>query len=149
MSDFILSQAEADTLLAMEKHRQDDQEWKYPSMGGVVSIPLISADKREPFMLDISKGRIDLLKGRYQNRVRQTLILARLDFGSSPHLNPDGARIACPHLHVFREGYGDKWAIPVPRDRFANPEDLWQTLSDFMRYCNITRPPIIKKDLFS
>jgi hypothetical protein len=46
-----------------------DETWDYPSLGGVISIPLISPDKRENFLLDIRKGRIDLSKGSYQNRV--------------------------------------------------------------------------------
>ena len=54
-----------------------------------------------------------------------------------------------PHLHVYREGYGDKWAVPVPADRFGNLADVWQTLSDFMGYCNITQPPRIQRGLFT
>lgn len=53
------------------------------------------------------------------------------------------------HLHVYREGYGDKWAIPVPPERFPDILDLWQLLQDFMRFCNITEPPFIEKGLFS
>jgi hypothetical protein len=80
-------------------------------------------DKREHFHLDVSRGRIDLLKGKYQNRSRQAIILVRLDFGGKPHRNPDDEEIACPHLHVYREGYGDKWAMPVPPDRFPDVTD--------------------------
>lgn len=50
---------------------------------------------------------------------------------------------------MYREGYGDKWALPVPVDRFGNLADVWQTLSDFMGFCNITQPPRIQQGLFT
>ena len=149
MAEVDLTQAEADALIAMEKHREDDQAWDYPAFGGSISIPLVSADKRESFMLDVSRGGIDLLKGTYQNRARQVLVLLRLDLGGGPHRNPDGEELRCPHLHVYREGYGDKCAIPLPQSAFPHLSDLFQTLEDFMRYCNITRPPMIERVLFS
>jgi hypothetical protein len=148
MAEINITQAEADALIAMEKYRLDDSRWDYPGLGGLISIPLISKDKRENFVLDVSRGRIDLLKGTYQNRARQIIVLVRLDFGSQPHRNPDGQEITSPHLHIYREGYSDKWAVPVPINQFPNISDLWQTLHDFMRFCNITDPPFIEKGLF-
>lgn len=149
MAEINLSQSEADLLLEMEKSKVDDTRWDYPGLGGSITIPLISIDKRENFLLDISRGKIDLLKGTYQNRSRQVVVLVRLDFGGQPHRNPDDREIASPHLHLYREGYGDKWAVPIPANKFPNILDLWQTLEDFMRFCNIIEPPIIEKGLFS
>lgn len=149
MSEINLSQDEADALIQMEKHKTNDERWDYPALGGSISIPLTSNNKRENFLLDVSRGKIDLLKGTYQNRSRQVIILVRLDFGGQPHRNPDGEEIPSPHLHIYREEYGDKWAMPVPVDRFPNLPNLWRTLDDFMRFCNIIEPPIIEKGLFS
>ena len=149
MADTNLTQAEADALIAMEKLRVDDARCDYPGLGGSISVPLVSRDKRETFLLDVSRGRIDLLKGTYQNRARQVIVLVRLDFGGQPHRNPDDQEIPSPHLHVYREGYGDKWAVPVPSERFPDISDLWRLLQDFMRFCNITEPPFIEKGLFS
>ena len=149
MPDVFLSQTEADALIAMKKHRIDDQSFDYPGLGGSISVPLVSPDKREHFILDISRGRIDLLKGTYQNRARQIVPLVRLDFGGPPHRNPDDVEVPSPHLHIYREGYGDKWAMPVPMERFPNLVNLWATIGDFMRYCNITQPPNIRQGLFS
>ena len=116
MTDIDLTQEEADALIAMPKNRTNDEVVFYPGPGKPVAIPLVSDDKRENFLLDIRRGRIDL--------------------GGAPHRNPDGEEIACPHLHVYKEGYGTKWAKPVPPDKFPNAEDLWKTLQDFMGYCN-------------
>lgn len=148
MADINLTQAEADALITMEKIRVDDTRWNYPGLGGSLSIPLISRDKRENFILDVSRGNIDLLKGSYQNRSRQVIILVRLDFGDQPHRNPDDQEILSPHLHLFREGYGDKWATSVPSQFFPDTSDLWRLLEDFMKFCHITEPPLLQKGLF-
>jgi hypothetical protein len=73
----------------------------------------------------------------------------RLDLDGPPHRNPDDREIPCPHLHIYREGYGDKWAVPAPLDRYPNIQDLFSTFEAFMRHCNITSPPQIDKGLFS
>ena len=149
MPEINLQQAEADLLIDMEKIGLDGQVFDYPGLGGQIIVPLISRNKREAFSLDITRSRIDLLKGTYQNRARQIIILVRLDFGGRPHRNPDGQEIPSPHLHIYREGFGDKWATAVPADKFANISDNWRTLEDFMRFCNITEPPQINRGLFS
>ncbi len=149
MADLNLTQAEADALIAMAKHRVDNAEWDYPDLGGSISVPLVSANRREQFMLDLRRGRIDLGKGTYQNRGRQVVVLVRLDFGGAPHRNPDGEEIGSLHLHVYREGYGDRWAVVVPSDHFTDPSDVWRTLDDFMRYCNIVEPPVVRRGLFT
>jgi hypothetical protein len=149
MAALTLTQSEADALIALAKHRADPTVWDYPDLGGGLSVPLVSADRREQFFLDLRRGRIDLAKGTYQNRGRQVIVLVRLDFGGAPHRNPDGEEIGSPHLHVYREGYGDKWAIPVPTDLFENLSDPWRTLEDFMRYCNVVEPPTIRRGLFT
>lgn len=148
MADSDIPQTEADALLAAAKKRIDDTEYEYPMLGGSVSIPLRSLDDREHFSLDIGRGRIALSKVTYQNRARQTIILARLDLGGPPHRNPNSEEVGCPHLHVYREGYGDKWAYPIEPGKFEHIDDLWQTLQDFMLYCNIITPPILKRGLF-
>lgn len=149
MADLSLTQQDADALLAMEKHRVDDTAYDYPSLGGSLRVPLQSTDRREAFVLDITRSQINLAKGTYQNRSRAVVILARLDFGGAPHRNPDDAEIPCPHLHVYREGFGDRWAIPLPPDRFSDAGDPWLLLLEFMQFVNITLPPDVRKGLFT
>lgn len=143
-----VTQAEADALFAIEKHRMDDSQYDYPGLGGSLCVPLASPDRREHFLLDVTRGRIELRKGTYQNRARSVVILARLDFGGAPHRNPDDSEIPCPHIHLYREGFHDRWAFPLPSGVFANITDPWQSLGDFMRYCNVTRTPNIVPGLF-
>ena len=73
----------------------------------------------------------------------------RLDLAGPPHRNPDGQEIACPHLHIYRQGYGDTWAYAALADRYPDTQVLSSTLAAFMQHCNITDPPDIQKGLFS
>ena len=149
MPEIDLTQAQADALIKMEKNRISDRQYLFPMGGQSISVPLQSTDGREQFRLDISLGRIDIRKVKMQNRARQVVVLVRLDLGGPPHRNPDGEEIGTPHIHIFREGYGDKWAFLVPCDSFQELTDMWKTLNDFLQYCNVTRPPIILRGLFT
>ena len=97
-----ITQGEADALIAMEKRRADDKDWIFPAPGDRFSIPLTSLDKRENFMLDVTRAQIKLTKATYQNRAQQVIVLMRLDIDGPPHRNPDGEEIPCPHLHIYR-----------------------------------------------
>ena len=147
MVTYDLTQSEADSLRSMAKRRVDDTQWTYPGLGGGLSIPLISEDGREHFILDIRRGRVNLAKGSYQNRGRRVVVLVRLCFGGGPHENPDGKPVSSPHIHLYCEGYGDKWAYPLPSDAFNNVFDQSATLQDFLKYCNISEPPDIRLGL--
>lgn len=148
MADINLTQPEADALIAMEKHRVDEKIWNHPGPGGAISIPLTSLDRKENFLLDISRSQINLAQGKYQNRGRKVVVLVRLDFGGAPHRNPDGEEISCPHIHIYREGYGDKWAYPLPSEAFSDINNSSKIYEDFIRYCSITLPPKIQRGLW-
>lgn len=148
MVNIFLTQDEANALIRMEKHREKERKYNFPISGEKLIIPLISKDKRENFLLDIRRGEINLKKVSYQNRARKVVILVRLDISGSPHRNPDNQEIECPHIHIYRENYGDKWAYPISKDSFPNIGDIYKTLDDFMEYCNIAKTPTIDKGLF-
>jgi hypothetical protein len=149
MADINLTQDEADRLMAMEKRSVDARDWLFPAPGERVAIPLSSLDKRESFMLDVTRAQIKLTKATYQNRARAAIILLTLDLDGPPHRNPDGVEVPCPHLHSYCEGYGDKWAVSAPVNRYPNTTDLFSTFEAFMGQCNVVEPPRIQKGLFS
>ncbi len=150
MADINLTQAEANALFRMKKNRVNDRVSTFPLRGQKERIELISVDKREKFWLDMYRGRKNVLKVNLQNRGRQTVPLVRLDLnGKHTNPGPDGEVFDTTHLHVYREGLGCRWAVPIPTDRFSNLNDIWTTLQEFMLYCNITRPPCIRRDLFT
>lgn len=73
----LLTQQEADALLAREKHFLGDDRFDFPALGGALRIPLHSSDRREEFSLDITRGRILLEKNTFQTRAQSG------DLGSS------------------------------------------------------------------
>jgi len=72
----------------------------------------------------------------------------RLDLDGPPHRNPDDEWIPCPHLHVYREGFGDKWASTAPIERYTDPTNLGAMFHAFMKHCNVNKPPQIQVGLF-
>lgn len=149
MADIEITQVEADALIEMEKRFVDDKDWIFPPPGERIALALTSLDKRENFMLDVTRAQIKLTKATYQNRVRQAIVLIRLDLDGPPHRNPDGTEIDCPHLHTYREGFGDKWAVPAPEYRYKNVQDLFSTCEAFLQHCNITGPSKMQRGIFS
>src|SRR5579885_152718 len=107
----MLTQAEADQLMKLAKH--------FVRGPATVTIPPGADDtfagpgERETFFLDVWRGTLRLTKLKFQNRVRTVVVLVRLDVDGAPHTNPDGQRLAGTHLHLFKEGYDDRWAYPV------------------------------------
>lgn len=147
MSDELL-QAEADALLKLEKKYINYSPVQWPSPRSKVSLNLLSLDDREAFLLDVSRASIRLSRLVLQTRARVTVVLARLDIDGAPHRNPDDVELPCPHIHLYREGYHHKWAYPVPPEHFSDLADHQQTVTDFMRFCNIVRPPQFTTGLF-
>ena len=147
MADIMLTQAEAEWLIALDKFADGSKSIAIPA-SGKLTVPLASSDSREDFLLDIEHGRrINLTRRKLQNRAREIVPLVRLDFGdAAPHRNPDDEDIPAPHLHLYREGYEDKWAYPAT-DVFTATGDFWLTLDEFMRYCHIVTPPRIERGL--
>ena len=140
----IITQQEADILLKMEKIKVDNQCWIFPSGGEKISVSLQSKNNKEKFLLDVNTSCLSLSKLTLQNRTRETIILCRLDLGAA-HRNPDGEEIPSPHIHIYKEGFDDKWAYPLPEGIFLNASDRWQLFLDFMKFCNIVEPPNFKE----
>ena len=114
-----------------------------------MTIPIQSVDRREQFLLDMSRGRIDLRKVKMQNRGRQVVVLVRLDLGGAPHRNPDGQEIGTPHIHIYREGTATNGRSRSRQTGSATWGNMWKTLDDFFAYCNVTRPPRVEPVLFA
>lgn len=144
-----LNQAEADRLIAVPKRVESLAPVTLPDFGGKIAVPLVSLDARDTFILDIRRGRIDLRNGTNQLRTQQVIVLIRLDYNGPPHRNPDDIEISSPHIHIYREGWGDKWAYPLPLGIFTNLDDHWTTLQEFLTYCTIVAPPNFQRGLFS
>lgn len=140
-----LTQKEADFLMKIEKKFLHNDPIELGSTPLNFRHPLVSVDGRERFSLDIWRGSINLNKYRLQERARSVFVLVRVDIGGAPHTNPDGVMVPAPHIHLYREGYGDKWAYPISDYPFQNPGDIVDTFFDFAHFCNIKNLPDIQR----
>ena len=148
VADINLTQEDADALLAMEKHKADDTAYEYPSLGGVIRVPLLSPDKRETFFLDITRSQIKLTKGTYQNRARGVAILARLDFGVRLiEIRTTKKSRARTCISTARATVIDG-RCPLPAERIPDAGDSWLLLLEFMQFVNVTVPPEIRRGPF-
>jgi len=142
----VLTQDEADALIAMRKRFVNPIVISIPA-GTDQTHELIGDDNREPFLLDLWRGTIRLSKVKYQTRGRKVIVLVRVEVDGAPHTNPDGKMIACPHIHLYREGYEDRWAFSIDQNEFTDPNDIGQTFNDFCRYCNVNPIPRFQEAL--
>lgn len=136
----MLTQPEADALLNMPKQFVDDSRILLP-LGANESRLLLGTVHREEFFFDISRGTIALSKVKYQTRARRSVVLARIDLFGAPHTNPDGLKIECPHIHLYREGFDDKWAYALDPNHFPNPRDIGDVYVDFGKFSSIIKLP--------
>lgn len=146
------------------------QKWFNPTEpvvlaeGAVTNFELQSSDRQNSFTLDIRRGRIEL-KYTMQMRANTTIRLVRLDFKGS-HTNPDvdyhvgsedpfyAIHDLCigrtfndePHIHIYRNGFDDRWAYPV-EGIFNRSQDIESTFKDFLDYCNIDGKYVIQEVL--
>jgi len=139
----LLSQQEADRLLAMEKERAEDVVYPFPIGGKQIVIPLVSCDKTHNFLFDINSSRLQISKHTFQTRTHGVIPLIRLDINSRPHINPDQTDAGRTHLHRYRSGSGLDWAVALP-ETFGNPNDIFGLLHRFMDECRIIGKPKIE-----
>jgi hypothetical protein len=133
----MLTQPEAEKLIAMPKTFLGTEPPRIIPPGADESHELVGSEDREMFLLDLWRGSLRLSKVRHQTRGRKVIVLVRLCIDGAPHTNPDGSRLQGNHLHLYREGYGDKWAFTIDPQRFPSPADIPATLACFLKYCNI------------
>jgi len=141
----MLTQAETDTLIAMVKHFVRPPAIITIPPGADYTYELANPESKEEFLLDVWRGTLRLSKVKLQNRVRKAIVLVRLDVDGAPHTNPDGIRLPGTHIHVFREGYDDKWAQPVDTSKFTALGDTGRTFLQFCAFCNIQAPPPVQE----
>ncbi len=148
MVDILLTQSESKILLDMKKNSIDDNAISLPDLGGTLDIHLQEEAGKELFIVNYTRHSINLYKRNHHFRARKVIGIARLDLDGPPHRNPDGEEIGPRHLHLYREGYALRWAQEVP-DSFSNLDDSFETLQDFLKYCNVDKMPNFMKGLFS
>lgn len=66
------------------------------------------------------------------------------------HTNPDGTSVPTPHVHLFREGFDDKFAYPLNEvfpEFDTQKHDRVELFFVFCDYCNIARDYTIENSI--
>ncbi len=144
----MLTQFEAEGLMALAK--------RFIAAPPAISVPpgaddsyeLTALTGRERFALDVQRGTFRMSRPTLNERVRTCVVLVRLDIDGRPHTNPDGTAVGRSHLHVYREGFEDKWAIPLAEAKapggalaFPGTGERAQLFKAFCAYCHIQDAP--------
>lgn len=104
-NESILSQDEADRLIAIGKIIIGSESFKMPTFGDEKKIiSLEDTQAVTSFRVDIQfSRRSNSLKGNYQLCVHSNVPLLRLNFNGPSHSNPDGSKVGGNHLHTKRK----------------------------------------------
>ncbi len=90
------------------------------------------------FKFDARQGNIELSIGTLNNRAHDCIVLARLCIGKDKiHKNPDGTKVIGHHIHLYKEGFGDKIVYPAEDYGFEEPENFLKSIKRFCELCNI------------
>ena len=73
--------------------------------------------------------------------------MLRYDNGGR-HTNPDEVMFDGPHVHLYREGYNDKFAFPVSEINVNEAEPIETVFNKIMLFCNVTRIPSVEIPMF-
>lgn len=144
----MLTDKEVQRLTDAMKHFVERTCIDFPGFGSCFEREATTYDGHDMFVIDVNrKGKLKPTKCTFQERYAVTDIIFRLDIDGPPHENPDGVDVPCPHLHVYREGYADKWAYPIDPKQFSDTTNLLKSFREFLALCNIHDIPEIQASL--
>ena len=142
-----LSQFEADRLIALLKQCVDEAIY-IPVQGKSEDyqvVDTITSDEEFTAIINRKNAFSDKCSFvlRYKN---SNTILLRLDVGcTAKHTNPDNTIIEGPHIHRYREGFDEKFAMPIDFTSTTLVDDL----RHFLDTANIEEPQRIELRLKS
>lgn len=137
----MLTDFEARRLLNAIKELVSTRPIVFPLVQTHTTLEAISTQTNDKFLIDVQRKTLNVKKCTYQTRYKKSINLLRIDIEGPPHPNPDGTEVPCPHIHIYREGYDDKWAFPLSSKINTDQTDLVQVLIDFLEYNNIINIP--------
>jgi len=137
-----ITQPEFDYLIQLKKEFQKRDELLLGPAPLKWSRDIISLFSKDAFLLDYYRGSLEIKKYTYNKRYRTSIPLVRFDsFGR--HTNPDGQKFVGPHIHIYKEGFDDKFAYPIDSIGADLSTSMQEVLVKFLKYCNIQNiPPI-------
>ena len=143
-----LTQVEYDFIMSQEKVFDDLDSTIHLGPAPIQWVKQINATiNKEIFLLDFYRGSFELAKYTINKRYRQTIVLLRYDNGGR-HTNPDGLKFEGSHIHLYKEGYNDKFAFPISEIGLVETDSMEVVFNKIMHFCNIKRIPNIEMTMF-
>lgn len=135
-----LSQAEAERLINMLKRSAKDAI-VFPQKGCLREFNVIGDTKKDIFIVNIYRGKINVSKCNFGGRLRNTgQMLLELHLNETGvHQNPDGTKVKGSHMHIYSEEHGRSVAIEFNLES----ENLVDNCIRFMERFNIIKMPNI------
>jgi hypothetical protein len=106
-----------------------------------------SLSSKDIFLIDFRRGSIEISKYTVNKRYRQTIIMLRYDNGGR-HTNPDGTKFEGAHVHLYKEGFDDKFAYPISTVGIEETDSIETVFTKIMYFCNISKFPTIEIPMF-
>ena len=105
----------------------------------IMGEELISDEFGDIFKLDLGKNKIELKVLNCNTRANDCFVLARLDVNDREHKNPDGTKVGETHLHIYKEGFNDRFAYDPKEHGFSNFDNVSALILQFADFCKINR----------
>ncbi|WP_418889369.1 DUF6978 family protein [Peptostreptococcus porci] len=71
----------------------------------------------------------------------------RLDLGNQRHINPDGTIITSDHIHIYKDGYDEKFAYALDSNEFKSlfpdTKDRTALLKAYLEFIKVISIPKI------
>ncbi len=133
MPDNILTEAEAERIVALPKRITGQNQWEERDDHNWYTEMEIEANEQLPLRL---YGRYNPRTGNYTFIFFcGRLNLRRLDIGKRHH-NPDCQNVGTRHKHTWTDRYRDKWAYEPPE--MQDIETIREAFTKFLAECHIT-----------
>jgi len=100
---------------------------------------LISDEFGDIFKLDLRKNKIELKVMNCNIRANDCFVLARLCVNDREHKNPDGIKVGETHLHIYKEGFNDRYAYNPEDHGFSDFDNVPALILQFADFCKIDK----------
>lgn len=136
-----LTQEEAERLLSMLK-KSLIEYLMLPQKGDKVEFDVCGDNKKDLFSINIFRGKINGNKINYNARIKSNgIMLLELHINATNrHINPDGTIITGSHWHIYKEGFGNRYAFPADD---IEDNNFVQNTINFLDEFNVIEKPVI------